>query len=99
MVKFTIIKKLKTNNRFNYTPRYYNGKEGADPSNFSTKMDMYNETYNKNDFGGNWKEARLSSRKTHNVEFNKTILIIIAILIFLFLFIIDFDLSIFMKSL
>jgi hypothetical protein len=99
MVKFTIIKKLKTNNRFNYTPRYYKGKDEADPGDYSTKIDMYSGTYNKNDFGGNWKEARLSSRKTHNVEFNKTILIIIAILILLFLFIIDFDLSIFKKPL
>tara|TARA_R110002072_G_scaffold199405_4_gene357032 strand:+ start:7982 stop:8281 length:300 start_codon:yes stop_codon:yes gene_type:complete len=95
MVKFTIIKKLKTNNRFNYTPRYYKGKEDANPENFSTKIDMYSGTYNKNDFGGNWKEARMANRKTHNVEFNNTILIIIAILVLIFLFIIDFDLSIF----
>jgi len=97
MVKFTIIKKLKTNNRFNYTPRYYKGKDEASKDNFSTKMDMYSETYNKNDFGGNWKVARLANRKTHNVDFNKTILIIIAVLLLIFLFIIDFDLSIFKK--
>ncbi len=99
MVKFTIIKKLKTNNRFNYTPRYYKGKDDPDTSEFSTKIDMYSGTYNENDFGGNWKEARMSSRKTHNVEFNSTILIIIVVLLLIFLFIIDFDLSIFNQGL
>ena len=29
-IKFTIIKKLKSNNRFNYTPRYYKGKQGVE---------------------------------------------------------------------
>ncbi len=99
MVKFTLIKKLKTNNRFNYTPRYYKGKDEANPSDFPTKLDMYSETYNKNDYGGNWKQARIANRKTHNIEINKTILIIVIILLLIFLFIIDFDLSIFKKPL
>ncbi|MEZ4817072.1 MAG: hypothetical protein R2776_03780 [Flavobacteriaceae bacterium] len=95
MIKFTLIKRLKTNNRFNYTPRYYQGKEGANPQDFTTKMDMYYETYNKNDFGGHWREARLSKRNRSNVAFNKTVLIIAGILVFVFLWLIDFDLSIF----
>ena len=97
MIKFTLIKKLKTNNRFNYTPRYYKGKEDADLKDFSTKMDMYNETYNKNDFGGHWREARIKNRNRNNVEFNKTVLIIAAILVLIFLWIIDFDLTIFTR--
>lgn len=98
MIKFTLIKKLKTNNRFNYTPRYYKGKDEADASAYSTKMDMYNETYNKNDFGGQWSQARLDKRTRNNVEFNKTVLLIAGILILLFLWLIDFDLSIFTQA-
>lgn len=95
MIKFSLIKKLKTNNRFNYTPRYFNGKEGADASGYSTKMDMYYETYNKNDYGSQWREARLNKRNRSNVAFNKTIWSIIILLVVVFLWIIDFDLSIF----
>ena len=94
-IKFTIIKKLKSNNRFNYTPRYYDGKEGAETAKHSTKFDAYADTFNKNDFSGNWKNARISYRNRNNGELNKTVLIIAAILILIFLFIIDFDLSIF----
>lgn len=94
-IKFTIIKKLKTNNRFNYTPRYYNGKDEVDETKYTTKIDAYTESYNKNDFGSHWKDARKSSRTRGNMEFNSTILIIVAILAFIFLWIIDFDLSIF----
>ncbi len=94
-LKFTLIKKLKTNNRFNYTPRYYNGKEDVDESKFPTRLDAYNETHNKNDFAANWHKARMEKRNRNNVEFNKTVLIIAAILIFLFLWLIDFDLTIF----
>jgi len=94
-IKFTLIKRLKTNNRFNYTPRYYKGKEEIDETQFRTKLDAYNETYNKNDYASQWRDARLSSRNRSNVAFNGTVLIIMAVLILLFLFIIDFDLSIF----
>ena len=95
-IKFTIIKKLKTNNRFNYTPRYYDGKEDVDETKYMTKIDAYTESYNKNDFGSHWKDARKSSRtRGGSIQFNSTILIIVAILVFIFLWIIDFDLSIF----
>jgi len=94
-IKFTIIKRLKTNNRFNYTPRYFDGKENIDVKKYSTKLDAYNESYNRNDFGSQWDDARKSKRSRGNVTFNKTVLIIIAILVLIFLFVIDFDLSIF----
>ena len=93
-IKFTVIKKLKSNNRFNYTPRYYKGKE-VDEKEFRTRLDAYNETINNNDFGGNWREARLSSRNRNNRDFNKTIIVIVLVLVLLFLWLIDFDLSIF----
>jgi len=98
MIKITLISKLKKNNRFNYTPRYFKGKEDADPKDFATKIDMYYETYNKNDFGSHWHEARLSKRNRSNVEFNKTVLIVAAILVLLFLWFIDFDLSVFTQT-
>jgi hypothetical protein len=94
-VKFTLIKKLKSNNRFNYTPRYYKGKEDVEVGKFATKLDAYTETYNKNDYGSHWNEARLSRRNRGNVEFNKTVLVIAAILALAFLWFIDFDLTIF----
>lgn len=95
MVKFTLIKKLKTNNRFNYTPRYYKGKDDAEPTGYNTKMDMYYETYNKNDFGSHWREARIAKRNRGNTSFNTTILVLVALFVFVFLWIIDFDFSIF----
>ncbi len=94
-IKFTLIRKLKTNNRYNYTPRYYKGKEDVKTSEYATKFDAYGENLNKNDYAAQWKEARMSSRTRGNVQFNGTVLIIAAILVLIFLFIIDFDLSIF----
>ena len=94
-IKFTIIKRLKTNNRFNYTPRYYKGKEEAEDGKHSTKIDAYCDTINENDFSSHWRDARLSKRNSGNSGLNATILVIIFILLLAFLFIIDFDLSIF----
>ncbi|GER59001.1 hypothetical protein ULMA_11090 [Patiriisocius marinus] len=94
-IKFTVIKKLKSNNRFNYTPRYYKGKEGAEDQKHPTKFDAYADTYNDNDYAGHWQNARISTRNRNNVDWNSTVLIIVAVLILLFLVFIDFDLSIF----
>jgi len=96
-LKFTIIKKLKSNNRFNYTPRYYKGKADAEEHKHPTKFDAYADTYNTNDFSGQWKNARVAQRNRNNVDFNKTIVIIVILLVLGFLYIIDFDLSIFSK--
>ena len=98
-IKFTLIKRLKTNNRYNYTPRYFKGKEDVQEEGHSTKFDAYAETYNSNDYSGNWANARKSSRNRNNTEFNSTIWIIIILLVFLFLWLIDFDLTIFFNSL
>lgn len=94
-IKFTIIKKLKSNNRFNYTPRYYKGKESAEDGKHATKFDAYAETFNENDYAGHWQNARVANRNRNNTDFNKTVIIVAAILILVFLYIIDFDLSIF----
>ncbi len=94
-IKFTIIKGLPRNKRFNYTPRYYKGKEDVDESKYSTRFDAYSDTYNKNDVSGQWHENRISNRNRSNFGFNTTIYLLIAIFILIFLFIIDFDLSIF----
>lgn len=96
--KFTIIKKLPKNKRFNYTPRYYKGKDETSEINFSTKFDVYADTLNKGDFSGQWHESRLKYRNRDNSGFNTTIYVLIGIFILIFLFIIDFDLSIFFSK-
>lgn len=94
-VKFTFIKKLPRNKRFNYTPRYYKGKEKIDETKYASKFDAYADTLNKNDFSGHWHANRISNRNRSNFGFNRTIWILIALFTLIFLFIIDFDLSIF----
>ena len=37
-IKFTLIKRLPRNKRFNYTPRYYKGKEDTDTTQYSSKV-------------------------------------------------------------
>lgn len=94
-IKFTLIKGLPRNKRFNYTPQYYKGKEDTNTSEYATKFDAYADTYNKNDFSGQWHENRINNRTRNNSGLNKTILILIGVFVLIFLFIIDFDLSIF----
>ena len=87
--------KLNRNRRYNYTPRYYQGKEIENPYDFDSTFNKYRDTYNANDFGKKWQEARQVSRNRNNRSFSPTLLIIIGVLVLIFLFIIDFDLSIF----
>lgn len=87
--------KSKKNIRYNYTPRYYKGKDIGNIYDFGSKFDKYRQTTNDIDFGSHWKEARINSRTRGNREINKRMLVIIAILVLFFLWIIDFDLSIF----
>jgi len=90
--------KLKKNKRYNYTPRYYNGKGSGNIYNFDSKFSKYREIYNKNDFGSSWKEARFKMRSRGNRSFTPTLLVIILFLTFCFLYIIDFDLTIFYRT-
>ncbi len=96
MIKFTLIKRLKTNNRFNYTPRYYRGKPPVDSAQSGTKIDHYVDTLNQNDYSGQWNAARNKYRNRENSSWNATIWVLIALFSLVFLWIIDFDLSIFL---
>jgi len=87
--------KLKKNRRYNYTPRYYSGKEGGNLYDFDSKFSKYRDTYNQNDFGQQWQEARLKMRTRNNRGISTRLVIIILILVLAFLYVIDFDLSLF----
>ena len=87
--------KLKKNRRFNYTPRYFKGKDQGNLYDFDSKFSKYRDTFNKNDLGHQWKEARLKMRIRSNRRFSLRLLIIISVLLLTFLYIIDFDFSIF----
>lgn len=95
MLKLNIVSPKRKNNRYNYTPRYYKGKDTGNKYNFDSKFKKFREATNAIDFGSQWKEARESSRHRGNREINKTVMIIMAILVLIFLWFIDFDLSIF----
>ena len=47
--------KLRKNRRYNYTPRYFDGKEVNNVYDFDSKFSKYRETYNRNDFDNNGK--------------------------------------------
>jgi len=87
--------KARKNQRYNYTPRYYKGKDGGNIYSFDSKFTKYKEMTNAGDFGAQWAEARSNSRNRGNREINSRVLVIAAVLILIFLWIIDFDLSIF----
>ncbi len=89
------ILRSKKNSRYNYTPRYYKGKDAGNIYEFDSKFNKYRDTTNAIDFGAQWAEARSSSRTRGNREINKRVVIIIVILILVVLWILDFDLSIF----
>jgi|TARA_A200000113_G_scaffold222867_1_gene237277 hypothetical protein len=90
--------KLKKNKRYNYTPRYYRGKSEGNLYDFDSKFSKYRETFNENDFGKQWQEARLQMRTKKNRAISLRLLLIILALVFLSLYILDFDLSIFFPT-
>lgn len=87
--------KLPKNQRYNYTPRYYKGKEEGNIYDFESKFYKYKNTTNQIDFGAQWAEDRKNNRHRGNRSINKRVLLITGVLILIFLWIIDFDLSIF----
>jgi len=87
--------KSRKNTRYNYTPRYYKGKDAGNIYDFDSKFAKYKNTTNSIDFGSQWADARSASRNRGNREINKRVILIILALIIIFLWIIDFDLSIF----
>jgi hypothetical protein len=90
--------KLRKNTRYNYTPRYYNGKDEGNIYDFDSRFAKFKNTPNQINFGSHWAEAREQSRNRGNRSLNKRVILIAAILIFLFLWFIDFDLSIFTQE-
>ncbi len=94
MLKSSLFR-LNKNRRYNYTPRYYNGKEIGNIYDFDSKFSKYRDTYNANDIGKKWQEARLENRNRNNRSISPLLIFIIALLTLIFLFMIDFDLSIF----
>ena len=89
--------KLRKNRRYNYTPRYYKGKDSGNLYEFDSKFAKYRDTYNNNDFGQQWKEARMQMRTRKNRSISLRLLLIILFLVLICLYILDFDLSIFMQ--
>ncbi|MDD2985781.1 MAG: hypothetical protein PHR76_05255 [Flavobacterium sp.] len=89
---------LPRNKSFNYTPRYYEGKEQGNIYDFDSKFHKNRETVNYNDFRAHWSDARNESRHRGNRLINFRLLAIVLVLIFIFLVIIDFDLSIFSQK-
>ena len=90
--------KINKNRRYNYTPRYYKGKDKGNIYDFDSKFSKYRETYNYNDFGKQWKEVRIQMRNRKNNSISLRLLFIILSLVLVSLYILDFDLSIFIQS-
>ncbi|WP_300437153.1 hypothetical protein [Christiangramia sp.] len=89
------LNRVRKNTRYNYTPRYYKGKDTGNIYDFDNKFNKYKEATNAIDFGSHWAEARQSSRTRGNRSINRRVVYIIIILLFICLWILDFDLSIF----
>jgi len=85
---------LKKNRRFNYTPRFFRGKEDIS-INFESKISKSRDQYNSIDMGMNWSDQRHKKRNTGNRGVNLTLILTVVFLILVFLYIIDFDLTIF----
>ena len=86
----------RTNNKFDYQPRYYKGE--GNPFKIQHKLDQFRKTAGKNrGIKAKFNDA-ISDLKNSDKKVNKTLLIIISILVFIFLYIIDFDVSIFKRS-
>lgn len=94
MLKLRTFKALQ-NKRFNYTPRYYEGKDIGNKYSIGSKIEKYRETTNANDMGAHWRTARDTHRNRKNGGVSLRIYIIIAVLLLLALAYFDFNLSIF----
>ena len=97
MLKSNLFKQKK-NRRYNYTPRYYKGKEDSNIYDFDSKFSKYRDTYNSNDFGQQWKEIRIQMRTRKNKSISLRLLLIIFSLVLISFYILDFALSIFIRS-
>lgn len=93
-MKFGLPKK-QTSRRFNYTPRYYQGKTEGNRYDFDGTIAKYRDISNANDFGSQWAEARKQGRNRRNGGASKRLFGIVIILVIIFLYLIEFDLTIF----
>ena len=89
--------KQRKNQRFNYTPRYYQGKDTGNIYSFDSKFRKFRDTANAIDFGAQWAKDRQASSTRCNRGINSRFLLIMLVLLLIFLWIIDFDLSIFSR--
>lgn len=89
--------KLDKNKRYNYTPRFYNGKEKGSAYEIGSRIRKDRETLNET-IGVQWSEARKESRNRNNREVNVRLVVIVLILLLLALYFLDFDLSIFFQK-
>lgn len=87
--------KLPRNKSFNYTPRYYEGKEQGNLYDFDSVFYKNRDSVNYNDYRAHWSDARNESRHRGNREINFRLIAIVLVLVLLFLIVIDFDISIF----
>ena len=85
---------LQKNKRFNYTPRYYEGKEESNAFEMGSRIRRDRETVS-NHFTEQWRSIRSESRNKKKAGANKTFWIVFAILLLIALYFLDFDLSIF----
>ena len=86
----------RTNNKFDYQPRYYKGE--GNPFKIEHKLDQFRKTAGKNKGIKSKFNDAISDIKNSDKRVNKILFIIISILVFIFLYIIDFDLSIFKRN-
>lgn len=94
--RFFIFKTQK-NKRYNYTPRFYEGKEKGNFYEINSSIRKDRETPTET-MGTQWNQARQENRHRGNTEINKRLIIIFAILLLICLYFLDFDLSIFFKK-
>ena len=90
--------KLKKNRRYNYTPRYFRGKELENIYDFNSKFSKFRDNFNKNDFGKSWDEERQKMRTRSNSKISSRLLIILIVLFLIFSYLLDFDFTIFTKK-
>ena len=76
--------KLNKNRRYNYTPRYYRGKEEGNLYEFDSRFSKYRNTFNSNDFGNQWQDARVQMRTKKNRSISLRLLLIILSILFYF---------------
>ena len=88
--------KLPKNKRFNYTPRYYEGKEEGNPFEMGSRIRKDRETV-MNHLTEEWRSFCSESRNRKNAGVNKTFWIVLLVLILITLYFLDFDISIFRR--